>query len=189
MFTRKVQPVLVNNCTVSKCHEPGGAQSFQLNAQCYAAKQIVTRPCRTWRLRSRLWTASIRKQACCSPCRGKRTAECPGQSLVPAKNRRLSTCPTGSPSSRQPVPTSHLQKTQPRQPLPRLRRPKRGAVKGKGCRDLTSQRTLTRGGRSEFAHRNTQPNRARRSDYRSGGRASRRHGRAANKDVALAAST
>ncbi len=31
MFTRKVQPVLVNNCTVSKCHEPGGAQSFQLN--------------------------------------------------------------------------------------------------------------------------------------------------------------
>jgi hypothetical protein len=31
MFTRKVQPVLVNNCTVSKCHEPGGQQSFQLN--------------------------------------------------------------------------------------------------------------------------------------------------------------
>jgi hypothetical protein len=31
MFTRKVQPVLVNNCTVSKCHEPGGPQSFQLN--------------------------------------------------------------------------------------------------------------------------------------------------------------
>ncbi len=31
MFTRKIQPVLVNNCTVSKCHEPGGAQSFQLN--------------------------------------------------------------------------------------------------------------------------------------------------------------
>jgi hypothetical protein len=31
MFTRKVQPVLVNNCTLSKCHEPGGAQAFQLN--------------------------------------------------------------------------------------------------------------------------------------------------------------
>ena len=30
-FTRKVQPVLVNNCTLSKCHEPGGAQAFQLN--------------------------------------------------------------------------------------------------------------------------------------------------------------
>jgi hypothetical protein len=30
-FTRKVQPVLVNNCTASKCHEPGGPQSFQLN--------------------------------------------------------------------------------------------------------------------------------------------------------------
>jgi len=30
-FTRKVQPVLVNNCTISKCHEPGGPQSFQLN--------------------------------------------------------------------------------------------------------------------------------------------------------------
>jgi hypothetical protein len=31
MFTRKVQPVLVNSCTVSKCHESGGPQSFQLN--------------------------------------------------------------------------------------------------------------------------------------------------------------
>jgi hypothetical protein len=31
VFTRKVQPVLVNNCTVAKCHEPGGAQAFQLN--------------------------------------------------------------------------------------------------------------------------------------------------------------
>ncbi len=31
MFTRKVQPVLVNNCTASKCHQPGGQQSFQLN--------------------------------------------------------------------------------------------------------------------------------------------------------------
>lgn len=30
-FTRKVQPVLVNSCTMSKCHEPGGPQSFQLN--------------------------------------------------------------------------------------------------------------------------------------------------------------
>jgi hypothetical protein len=30
-FTRKVQPVLVNNCTLSKCHGPGGAQAFQLN--------------------------------------------------------------------------------------------------------------------------------------------------------------
>jgi hypothetical protein len=31
VFTRKVQPVLVNNCTISKCHEPGGPQAFQLN--------------------------------------------------------------------------------------------------------------------------------------------------------------
>lgn len=30
-FTRKVQPVLVNNCTAAKCHEPGGPQAFQLN--------------------------------------------------------------------------------------------------------------------------------------------------------------
>ena len=31
LFTRKVQPVLVNNCTASKCHQPGGRQSFQLD--------------------------------------------------------------------------------------------------------------------------------------------------------------
>jgi hypothetical protein len=31
MFTRKVQPILVNNCTASKCHQPGGQQSSQLN--------------------------------------------------------------------------------------------------------------------------------------------------------------
>ena len=31
LFTRKVQPVLVNSCTVSKCHESGGHQAFQLN--------------------------------------------------------------------------------------------------------------------------------------------------------------
>jgi hypothetical protein len=31
LFTRKVQPVLVNNCTASKCHQPGGSQAFQLN--------------------------------------------------------------------------------------------------------------------------------------------------------------
>jgi hypothetical protein len=30
-FTRKVQPVLVNDCTTSGCHRPGGAQSFQLD--------------------------------------------------------------------------------------------------------------------------------------------------------------
>lgn len=30
-FTRKVQPVLVNNCTTSGCHRPGGPQSFQLD--------------------------------------------------------------------------------------------------------------------------------------------------------------
>jgi hypothetical protein len=30
-FTRKVQPVLVNNCTTSACHQPGGAQTFQLD--------------------------------------------------------------------------------------------------------------------------------------------------------------
>ena len=30
-FTRKVQPVLVNNCTISGCHQPGGRQSFQLD--------------------------------------------------------------------------------------------------------------------------------------------------------------
>jgi hypothetical protein len=31
LFTRKVQPVLVNNCTVSGCHQSGGKQSFQLD--------------------------------------------------------------------------------------------------------------------------------------------------------------
>jgi hypothetical protein len=31
LFTRKVQPILVNNCTVSGCHQPGGQQSFQLD--------------------------------------------------------------------------------------------------------------------------------------------------------------
>jgi hypothetical protein len=31
LFTRKVQPILVNNCTASKCHQPGGQQAFQLN--------------------------------------------------------------------------------------------------------------------------------------------------------------
>jgi hypothetical protein len=30
-FTRKVQPLLVNNCTASGCHRPGGTQSFQLD--------------------------------------------------------------------------------------------------------------------------------------------------------------
>ncbi|HEX2474165.1 MAG TPA: hypothetical protein VHK01_05440 [Lacipirellulaceae bacterium] len=30
-FTRKVQPILVNNCTVSGCHQPGGRQNFQLD--------------------------------------------------------------------------------------------------------------------------------------------------------------
>ena len=30
-FTRKVQPVLVNGCTTSGCHQPGGKQSFQLD--------------------------------------------------------------------------------------------------------------------------------------------------------------
>ena len=30
-FTRKVQPILVNNCTLSGCHQPGGQQSFQLD--------------------------------------------------------------------------------------------------------------------------------------------------------------
>jgi hypothetical protein len=30
-FTRRVQPVLVNNCTTSGCHQPGGKESFQLD--------------------------------------------------------------------------------------------------------------------------------------------------------------
>ena len=30
-FTRKVQPLLVNNCTLSGCHRPGGEQSFELD--------------------------------------------------------------------------------------------------------------------------------------------------------------
>jgi hypothetical protein len=30
-FTRKVQPILVNNCTASGCHQPGGPQDFQLD--------------------------------------------------------------------------------------------------------------------------------------------------------------
>jgi hypothetical protein len=31
LFTRKVQPVLVNNCTTSGCHQRGGAETFQLD--------------------------------------------------------------------------------------------------------------------------------------------------------------
>ncbi len=31
LFTRKVQPVLVNNCTTGGCHQPGGKESFQLD--------------------------------------------------------------------------------------------------------------------------------------------------------------
>jgi hypothetical protein len=30
-FTRKIQPILVNNCTTSGCHQRGGAQQFQLD--------------------------------------------------------------------------------------------------------------------------------------------------------------
>ena len=30
-FARKVQPLLVNNCTTSGCHQPSGAQNFQLD--------------------------------------------------------------------------------------------------------------------------------------------------------------
>jgi hypothetical protein len=30
-FTRRVQPVLVNNCTASGCHQAGGPESFQLD--------------------------------------------------------------------------------------------------------------------------------------------------------------
>lgn len=30
-FTRKVQPILVNNCTMSGCHQQGGAQAFRLD--------------------------------------------------------------------------------------------------------------------------------------------------------------
>jgi hypothetical protein len=30
-FTRRVQPILVNNCTTSGCHQPGGPQNFQLD--------------------------------------------------------------------------------------------------------------------------------------------------------------
>ena len=30
-FTRRVQPILVNNCTTSGCHQPGGAEKFQLD--------------------------------------------------------------------------------------------------------------------------------------------------------------
>jgi hypothetical protein len=30
-FTRKVQPLLVNNCTAAGCHQSGGAQKFQLD--------------------------------------------------------------------------------------------------------------------------------------------------------------
>jgi hypothetical protein len=31
LFTRRVQPVLVNNCTTAGCHEAGGQQEFQLD--------------------------------------------------------------------------------------------------------------------------------------------------------------
>jgi hypothetical protein len=30
-FTRRVQPILVNNCTMAGCHQPGSEQSFQLD--------------------------------------------------------------------------------------------------------------------------------------------------------------
>ncbi|MEM8866468.1 MAG: hypothetical protein AAGF31_13065 [Planctomycetota bacterium] len=30
-FTRRIQPILENNCTTSGCHQPGGSESFQLN--------------------------------------------------------------------------------------------------------------------------------------------------------------
>ncbi|MEM9184932.1 MAG: hypothetical protein AAGB00_00380 [Planctomycetota bacterium] len=30
-FTRRVQPILVNNCTAGGCHQPGGDEAFQLN--------------------------------------------------------------------------------------------------------------------------------------------------------------
>ena len=30
-FTRRIQPILVNNCTTAGCHQPGGDESFQLN--------------------------------------------------------------------------------------------------------------------------------------------------------------
>jgi hypothetical protein len=30
-FTRRVQPILVNSCTLSGCHQPGGQQNFQLD--------------------------------------------------------------------------------------------------------------------------------------------------------------
>jgi hypothetical protein len=30
-FTRRVQPILVNNCTTSRCHAPGGTQQFQFD--------------------------------------------------------------------------------------------------------------------------------------------------------------
>lgn len=32
-FTRRVQPILVNNCTAGGCHQSGAASSFQLNRQ------------------------------------------------------------------------------------------------------------------------------------------------------------
>jgi hypothetical protein len=31
LFTRRVQPILVNNCTISGCHQPSGKQEFQLD--------------------------------------------------------------------------------------------------------------------------------------------------------------
>jgi hypothetical protein len=30
-FTRRVQPILINNCTTAGCHQPGGGQKFQLD--------------------------------------------------------------------------------------------------------------------------------------------------------------
>jgi hypothetical protein len=30
-FSRRIQPILVNNCTTAGCHSPGGAQTFQLD--------------------------------------------------------------------------------------------------------------------------------------------------------------
>lgn len=31
LFTRKIQPILVNNCTVAGCHAPDGGEAFRLN--------------------------------------------------------------------------------------------------------------------------------------------------------------
>ena len=64
-FTRKVQPILVNNCTTSGCHHRGGSQQFQLDRASCTDSRIGAPPCKISQPRSRLWTGSNRTLVRC----------------------------------------------------------------------------------------------------------------------------